>query len=847
MARGWRRSALWLLGCLAVLVYACPGWAQVKLVLDGRQLPAGGVLTLIGTGLGVSAAFMSEELGIEVDDSAWPAVHLRAGDRSARIEAGQRAAVVDGRDTQLQAAPAVHDGMLYVPLHLVADLAGLRVDWNLLAGVLTLERRSAAPAGGEAGGLRSADAGLPRAANGQDGRAAGSATASFRPASPPAPAPAPSPVPSPSPAPVPPGAAPLPEPSPQPSPAPSRPQPLPVGPEAAPQEATDLRPAPQETASVVPDELPPGEGGGERALDRVEEARGTLFDVRLRTAEGRYELVVLTDGPVEPRTMYLPDPDRLVIDLPGASLSTGWRAMPVGNALMQQLRLSSEEGGVRLVVDLTGPTGYTLLPADGHPGFIVRLNHQLHSVSAASMPGGTVALEARVSGGPVPYQAFALREPWRLVVDLLDVTIPAAMDLPVDAPLIRSARVSQFRQDVVRVVLELREPITWPPGGISGHAYPGPDGRLTILLDPEVGLALDGAPRVQTANDLEFVAFARDGDVEFIFVQSRAPLDTEVRRLRDPERIVLDLPGVTLERSLGPLAPDGSAVVAAVRAGQAAPGTGRVVVETRQVAAHEVVLSEDRTRAVLSVRPSQLAGRTVVVDPGHGGRDPGAIGLSGTQEKDVNLAIALEVARYLEQAGARAVLTRDRDIYVDLATRTRLANALRADAFVSIHADAIGAGRTASGTGTFYHPLPGEAADSSVAARFGEAVQREILNAIGLPDRGVRQRAFYVLLHTEMPAVLVEVAFIDNPTEERLLTDPGFQRRAAAGIAQGVLRFFADSDAPAPRRLVELGGTVRQVAAAFLENGDLPQHAVMVTPAASFGEVSGVVAQTQEL
>ncbi|OUM98619.1 MAG: hypothetical protein BAA04_07190 [Firmicutes bacterium ZCTH02-B6] len=800
MARGWRRGILWLMAGLAVLFYACPGWAQVKLVLDGRTIPSSGALMLMGNGLGMSVALMAEELGVEVDDSAWPVVQLRAGDRVARIEPGQRTAVLDGRSIQLQSAPTVHEGMLFVPLHLVAELAALRVDWNLFAGVLTLERRGGVSAVLDA-----------RALDGQgtSSRAGLAASAGLvnRPSPSPFPSPAPSPSPSPFPAPWP-----APEPAPPPAPSPAAPEPIPA---------------------------PALAGSAGRQVSAA------LLDVRLRTVEGRHELVVMTDAPVEPRAMYLPDPDRLVIDLPDATLSTGWRTMPVDNVVMHQLRVSSEEGGVRLVADLTGPTGYTLLPADGHPGFIVRLNHQLRSL-AATPTGGAISLEAVVTGGPVAYQAFALREPWRLVVDLLEVTVPAAFDLPIDSPVVQSGRVSQFRQDAVRVVLELREPINWPQGGVSGIVHPDPDGRLIVLLDTELGRAISAPPRVELSNGLDYVAFSRLGDMELVLVQGRGPLEAEIRRLRDPERIVLDFPGVLVERSLGPLAPAESAVVAAVRAGQATPSTGRVVVETRQVAEHQVVFSEDRTRAVLSVRPSQLGGRTVVVDPGHGGRDPGAIGPGGTQEKDVNLAIALELARYLEQAGARVVLTRDRDVYVDLATRTRLANALQADAFISIHSDAIGAGRTASGTGTFYHPAPGEAPDRSMSGRLGEAVQREVLAAIGLPDRGVRQRAFYVLLHTEMPAVLVEVAFIDNPAEEKLLTDPEFQRRTAAGIAQGVLRFFADAGAPAPRRIAEWESELQQVAAAFLENGDIPANAVMVTPVTALGAVSETVAHTPE-
>src|SRR5690606_4622991 len=184
--------------------------------------------------------------------------------------------------------------------------------------------------------------------------------------------------------------------------------------------------------------------------------------------------------------------------------------------------------------------------------------------TATPLVGGAISLQAEVSGGPVAYQAFVLREPWRLVVDFLEVTVPAAFDLAVDSALVRSGRVSQFRQDAVRVVLELREPINWPQGGVSGLAHPGPDGRLTLLLDPALGLAAHAPPRVELTNELDYVAFVREGDAELVLVQGRGPLELEIRRLRDPERIVLDFPGVLVERSLGPLSPPGSSVVAAL-------------------------------------------------------------------------------------------------------------------------------------------------------------------------------------------------------------------------------------------------------------------------------------------
>lgn len=1073
MAQVRRGGIRWLLGCLAVLLCACPGWAQVKLILDGRPVAAGDALLLIGTGLGLSASVMTQELGIEVDGSAWPVVQLRAGAREARLEAGQRTAVIDGRTVQLQAIPELRDGMLYVPLHLVAELAGLRVEYDLAAGVLHLERRatvatgvaaatgrsavtgspfgedgasrwqaavgsgpapqapsvaspvavSSSPAGGSqrtgaapgppssplatspattpteidsrAGfyvaveqravlGLgpaeRAAAPGLDESApsSGQSGelrtdapQTAGAPAALRHPAAPeqpvaipsytpparpsgdivtpgvstrdadpqrPArpqprpepqpplelqPAPEPEPLQGPqrsaapnqpaaeprrptgpeylrtepelplalalhlaelqrrveglAPDPAPPATTPPDEPgfapaqvaaAPEPQPSVMEPAPVPgasmaiepVGQEPVTEEPAQPRAAaeteqedkPESAEAPAPSPAPPLPSfpfsNAGRVLLPAGEATGALLDVRVRTVDGRQELVAITDGPVEVRAVYLPEPDRLVVDLPGATLATDWRVMPMDGVVMHQLRVSGEQGGVRLVADLTAPTGYTLLPAEEHPGFVVRLNHQLREVSAAPAEEGLMALEAAVSGGPILYQAFVLREPWRVVVDLFDVTVSAPLDLQLDQGGVKAVRVSQFRQDAARIVLELQEPVEWPASPMSGQAHPGPDGRLAILLDADGRLVFNPHEPSPATNLLEFVGFVRENGTELVLLQGRGPLDGQVRRFREPERIVLDLPGVLLERTLGPLTPPGSAVVAAVRAGQADPSTGRVVVETREVAEHQVFFSPDRTRAVLSVRPSHLAGRVVVVDAGHGGRDPGAMGPGGTLEKDVNLAIARQVAAFLEQAGARVVLTRDRDVYVELGNRSRLANALGADAFISIHADAIGPGRTASGTGTFYHPGHGEAPDTGANARLAHAVHRELLSAIGLPDRGVRQRAFHVLIHTEMPAVLVEVAFIDNPAEERLLRDPEFQRRAAMGIAQGVVRYFAElRSEPLPRTVSDWDGELEQVAAAFLENGDLPADVLVVPPAAALGAAANSFAQTPEL
>ncbi len=174
----------------------------------------------------------------------------------------------------------------------------------------------------------------------------------------------------------------------------------------------------------------------------------------------------------------------------------------------------------------------------------------------------------------------------------------------------------------------------------------------------------------------------------------------------------------------------------------------------------------------------------ICVDPGHGGYDPGAVGPSGLKEKDITLAVSFLVAEKLKAAGQNVVLTRIGDIVTwtpdgDLPKRCQVANNFNADVFVSIHCNSA-TNPAATGTETYHH------AASTNGKRLAGAVQGELVAALGLPDRGVKTANFYVLAHTNMPAVLVELAFICNPKEEALLATPSIQEKMAQAIARGV-------------------------------------------------------------
>lgn len=373
-----------------------------------------------------------------------------------------------------------------------------------------------------------------------------------------------------------------------------------------------------------------------------------------------------------------------------------------------------------------------------------------------------------------------------------------------------------------------------------------------------------------------------------ITLESKTPIPHRLFGLKEPERLVLDLEGVEITPALTGLADRISAddpYVKAVRIGRFKPGVVRLVLDLKSeikpqsfslppvgeyghrlvldlypVAAADPLLAflekleaeraadtspggnapaaPDAQAAAKSTdgAPEPRAGtRTsrfiiVAIDAGHGGEDPGARGRLGTNEKDVTLAIARKLkARIDRESNMRAVLIRDGDYYIPLHARVQKARRVRADLFVSIHADAF-IHPHARGSSVFALSESGatSAAASWLAKRENEAdliggvnldvqdpylkktlldlsqtatindslkVGKAVLSELGeintLHKPHVEQAGFAVLKAPDIPSILVETAFISNPHEERKLRDEGYQNRIAEAIFQGIKRYFS--------------------------------------------------------
>jgi N-acetylmuramoyl-L-alanine amidase len=407
---------------------------------------------------------------------------------------------------------------------------------------------------------------------------------------------------------------------------------------------------------------------------------------------------------------------------------------------------------------------------------------------------------------PISYRIGELTDPPRYFIDLLNIDlaqIPSAF--AAEESYLKSARIHQHsvapdpEGDVARIVVEMAER--------RQCRIRESDDKCRLEID----LPLPGAEELSP--DVEPVVLT---DIAF---ERRSPRVAAVKlgvfgtayctsvNMYDPLLVAVDVINATNQiRSPMPFVED--SLVESVDVGPAPghPGTERVTVALKQPTGHGIVVDDGEVRILLG--RFELAELKVVVDAGHGGHDTGAVGRSGLQEKEVNLNIALRVYRLLKAMGVNVCLTRVGDNAVrpwtrgnrqqqktELLTRCQIANQMEADLFVSIHANARRSNPMEHrGTETYYRRPESFA--------FAHAMQRELVQIIGLPDGGVirHPKSIIVLRYTKMPSILVEVGYLSHPADEALLATEELRERAAMGIVNGV------------RKYVEQGGLLDKLA-----------------------------------
>ncbi|MGG1250426.1 N-acetylmuramoyl-L-alanine amidase family protein [Brevibacillus agri] len=305
----------------------------------------------------------------------------------------------------------------------------------------------------------------------------------------------------------------------------------------------------------------------------------------------------------------------------------------------------------------------------------------------------------------------------------------------------------------------------------------------------------------------------KDGDR--VHIEMKLPVQANSFVLTGPYRIVLDLPQTALADDLveelkkneenGSIGeseerkqaassgeedeqsaasePKEEPLIASLRYSQysASPETVRVVIELNQKSEYNLAYTKDGIEVKLTPKPKKT-GYLIVVDAGHGGKDPGALGVAGNHEKDYTLAVANKVVALLKQYPEfQVVPVRTTDVFYELSERVAIANELEADLFLSIHANSFPK-PTTGGTETFYY--------NANSKTFAQLVHKHLQGATQFPDRGVKASGFYVIKNTKMPAVLTETGFLSNPQENALLTSPAFQDKIAKALVAAIREYY---------------------------------------------------------
>lgn len=431
-----------------------------------------------------------------------------------------------------------------------------------------------------------------------------------------------------------------------------------------------------------------------------------------------------------------------------------------------------------------------------------------------------------------------MSNPSRLVVDLEGVSMDPARKLR----LAEGVRIGQYTRTTLRLVVEAdgidRVSI---PRQVAGKAWEISTGTVALKVDPEpTPVAKKNPPQTPEANGSGVIIIRDDHDQpkddassvtettpagHTVDSQPAEPTLEGLIRLGAP-RVTRQLNGnILLQFPLSGRLPNGASVtqtsstaieITAPRSRPEQPGSqgklaegieqltteadragiSRIQIQTAQPFGVQVDATGTSLN-VLLVRPRSadgtLRGKVIVIDPGHGGKDSGAVGPDKKLfEKNLVLAISRRMADELTAGGATVILTRNDDTYPTLTARSDLANRSRADLFVSVHINSNRVANTASGVIIFYHG--GSTMGKLLAQCINEAVVRvsQLREWAPMSDKRIHKSGFAVLRNTTMPGVLCELGFINNDRDRSLMVRPEWQAEIAKAISQGIRVFLGD-------------------------------------------------------
>jgi len=489
-------------------------------------------------------------------------------------------------------------------------------------------------------------------------------------------------------------------------------------------------------------------------------------------------LLLAADAPVACEPEYQADSDRLTVRLPQTVLAVPEGTNPVDDVAVRSIRVTQESDGALVTVELAKGQPYQTVQSTDRKTLTINFPALVSGIDLETVDGKDTLRVATT--GPLQSEVTETDDQ-QLVLQLTG----AMLNLPgnevtVNNGYIGTVRYRQAAPDVVTVTVDLREKVTYK----TDRSETG----VSLTFDPLVtgislgGDGLDGSLRLTSGMPLEYTLVS---DPE------TGCLTVEIPGARLKADGVLTIGGGSASGQTVPfsqlaggcnLAVNGLKNIKLVRV-DGEPGKVVLTVQLARGYEYREQAGDDSREIIVDLIAQPLVGKTIVLDPGHGGSDVGAIGATGKYEKNANHAVGQILREMLERLGATVLVTNTVDNYMDGYTRADIANAAAADVFLSIHSNAF-TNPSSHGTETYYWTTNPE------SKRLAEIIHSYLRPATGLTDRGVKSERFIVIRETTMPSALVEMAFITNPAEEKLLFDPSFQQKVAAALRNGLLVFF---------------------------------------------------------
>ena len=530
----------------------------------------------------------------------------------------------------------------------------------------------------------------------------------------------------------------------------------------------------EETTHITDIPTPPPPPTGDPSLARdvssvpiysVPHAGTNITNLRTPAETGANAYVIVASSPITDVNHFLMPDNRLVVDIYNAisSLSGSFAAHgPVSEVRHSQF--SRTPNITRVVFDITGPVEFSLaLSYDRHT---LTVAFEVNTISAVTATSNNHTDTLRIQGNFQPSIRFSSAAYPSYVIVYIDNASMAAPGGEMPGGNFGSRfTTGQGAAGVAYVRVDIHG--SWPSISLThGSNY------VTLVLHGGIsGVRYDFATReLRISKDVVFMDITQVRYVEEYLLN----------------RYTFTLPSGASGLGLGSLYV-GDGFINSVTLRQNSAGNTQIIFDTARVMAFRIY-ETDTEYIIRGYLPREVYDFIVVIDPGHGGRDPGAVH-HGVQEKDVVLAISQMVMEHLDQnVNIRAYMTRHTDVTVANSWRVAFANQM-ADLFVSVHANAVNNRPTVSGIETWYLPHPRETEFTS--RQLAGFIQYRMVQATGAIDRGLKNnRSFMVIRDTQMPAALLEVGFMTNREEVARLANTQHQQLLAQAIYDGIIDAF---------------------------------------------------------